>query len=470
LRKIVLISTVLIALSVAQVFAQQSKLFVADFVITGNEITKESVILRECPFVLADTIESAEIESLLQKFTENLIKTSLFNFVDINYLRKNDTVSINISVQERWYLWPYPIIENADRNLSSYLYNREFARINYGLAFDWLNFGGQNDILRFKVRMGYKEQYSIAFFKNAITKNRKSGINFQVDYFRQKSTEYSIENNKPIYVLDDVIYQRKLFSAGVNYVLRPNLDYYFNFGVKFKNTEFENRLLFAEIDTANQEFTSKYLQPYFYFRYDSRDNKVYPINGFFVGFFSGYNHSLKKETGSFALFSINMQYNKQIAASRFSFRIEPSYAIMTPIENSPILFDNRLEFSRDFWIRGYEYYYFSSPHFFNLQNTFSFKLRDFKIHNLPSFLPLEFSKTYTRIYLDAFVDIAHSGVWEDENLAANPMNGKWIYSVGAGISFETYYDRLLQIYVAYLGYSAKTGIFVNYKTPIYKLY
>jgi len=85
-------------------------------------------------------------------------------------------------------------------------------------------------------------------------------------------------------------------------------------------------------------------------------------------------------------------------------------------------------------------------------------------------LPKEFSKSYSRIFVDLFFDISRAESWNNSDELNNPMCEKWIYSTGIGLNLETYYDRLFQIYVAYISFSGKTGIFVNYKTPIYKLY
>ena len=50
----------------------------------------------------------------------------------------------------------------------------------------------------------------------------------------------------------------------------------------------------------------------------------------------------------------------------------------------------------------------------------------------------------------------------------NPLEQKPIYSAGAGLSFETYYDRVLKVYAAYNGNFNFFGVFVDYVTPIYK--
>lgn len=87
--------------------------------IIGNKKTKSSIILRELPFNRNDAV--ANIDSLLGRSKENLMNIGLFNFVDINYIKEDaKTVLIYINVSERWYLWPMPVFELADRNFNEW--------------------------------------------------------------------------------------------------------------------------------------------------------------------------------------------------------------------------------------------------------------------------------------------------------------------------------------------------------------
>lgn len=451
------------------VLSAQEYLPVGQVIINGNKKTKPQVILRESPFNNKDSLLISNLDELSVKFNDNLTKTSLFNFVDVNYTLTTDSVIFKVSVEERWYFWPYPILEQADRNLSSFIHNKDFSKINYGIALDLYNFRGLNGLLKFKIRMGYKEQYSFAYHKNGIGLNRNSSIRFQTDYFRQKSTIYSTIDNKPLYAADD-FYNWKSLNLGLSYSYRPTLDYSFSIGSTFKNTSYAYKLLNEAIMDSADAIKTNFLNTFIYFRFDSRNNKVYPIRGLYFDIYAVDNRCLDNDQDSYAMLKLNAQYNFRILNSRLYFRTEPSYSLVKKYKDNPLLFYNKLDFSKDVWIRGYEYYYIIGSQNFKFQNTLCFLLSDFKIHNLPSFLPDEFSKTYSRIYIDVFFDYSWSKKWAEEEAGLNAMTGKSLYSAGLGLSFETYYDRLLQIYCAYVGFYGKTGIFVNYKTPLYKLY
>ncbi len=143
---------------------------------------------------------------------------------------------------------------------------------------------------------------------------------------------------------------------------------------------------------------------------------------------------------------------------------------MVQDSNTESLFDRKLDFFSDFTVRGYEYYYFPGNFLSCVGNTFSFKVSDVKLHSLPGFLPDEFSKTYSIIYFDVFTDIAYVNSYANLQGLYNPLNENFLYSIGVGLTLETYYDRLFQIHMVYNGYFSKFGIFAEYKTPIYKTF
>jgi len=470
LTKSFLITIGLIIVCFSEIAAQSSTLIVRDIIVAGNEKTELSVVMRESPMNVGDSVTLVQLQGKIQEFNENLIKTSLFNFVNIDYTIDSIFVDLQVKLEERWYFWIYPILEQAERNLSTFLSSPDRDKINYGIAADIYNINGRNETLKLKFRLGYKEHYLIAFHKNGFGQNRNSSVKIQTELFRQKSSEYDVLDNSPVYISDYNKYIINCFISGANYCYRPELNYFFSFGLKYKYSVFKKNIFFSNISLSGDEMKTEYLIPHISFHYDSRNSKLYPVKGLLVDVYCGENTSLREETGSFTTMGCNIQYNKQISESIFSLRSELSYYLFYDYKQKPVLLKDKLDFCRNFWIRGYELYYLVGSHIVGWQNTLGVKISDFKIHRIAKFLPSEFSKTYSRIYLDVFFDMCYV---KSENNAfgqLNPMNDKLLYSTGIAINLETYYDRLFSIYVAYMGYSGKSGIFVNYKTPINKLF
>lgn len=143
---------------------EDDKLIIGDILIQGNLVTKEAIILRELVFNKGDTILKMDLLPALQRSKENLLNLTLFNFVHFDATHHpGSRINIHISITERWYIWPVPIFEYADRNFGNFIRNREWDKINYGAFLKWKNFRGRNEVLTGKLRLGYIREYALAY-------------------------------------------------------------------------------------------------------------------------------------------------------------------------------------------------------------------------------------------------------------------------------------------------------------------
>ena len=78
-----------------------NKLQISELVIRGNKITRENIILRELAFQKGDTILLSEIDEKIKRSRENLLNTSLFNYVTITSEKTEaGNVSVDILVEK----------------------------------------------------------------------------------------------------------------------------------------------------------------------------------------------------------------------------------------------------------------------------------------------------------------------------------------------------------------------------------
>ncbi len=448
-------------------FAQVDEIKEVNVVIQGNNKTKPEIIFRELSFSNGDTISLNLLEQKVNEVKANLVRTQLFNFVDISIVEKDDIFEFVIELQERWYYWAYPILEHSERNLSTFLYYRDWSRVNYGAAFDWYNFRGRDEVLKFKTRLGFKEHYSIAYHKPGFGKRRVDGLWVFTDFFRQKKTVSSIDSNLAVYTQDNQVYLRNLLDLGFEYTYRPKINYELNFGLKYYQY-FYNHDIF--LGTLNSCLNPKYIMPKVGFKYDSRNSIVYPTSGLFV------NLRLAASLYGVVGFSNNLnitgvvQNSGSLNNSKIILRNEIFAGRFVSDNTKSVLFDELFDFNRKFVIRGYEYYYFPTQSIVGFKNTFAWKAFDLKFDVLPNVLPDEFSKFFSVVYFEAFADFAYSKSISHTNVFDDNFDQKLVYSVGTGVSVETYYDRLIQFHVAYNSCFKKFGIFAEFKTPIYKTY
>ena len=110
---------------------QDSMFEITNIRIVGNDRTKEFVIHRELTFSIGDSLSYLAIDSELEKSLLNLKNTSLFNFVTVEHHAVDARYTeVLIVVTERWYVWPFPILEVADPNFNTWLETKNLARIN----------------------------------------------------------------------------------------------------------------------------------------------------------------------------------------------------------------------------------------------------------------------------------------------------------------------------------------------------
>ena len=145
-------------------FAQEQWV-VRSIQLDGLKVTKEATVLRELSFAVGDTLASNTIEETLNQSKSNLQNQWLFNFIEFDYQSEGSFVDIRLTARERWYVWPYPIFEISERNFNVFWDSlqqsnfQDFSRLNYGVFFNWYNFRGRNELLKIKLRKGYREHY-----------------------------------------------------------------------------------------------------------------------------------------------------------------------------------------------------------------------------------------------------------------------------------------------------------------------
>ncbi|MBO7571724.1 MAG: BamA/TamA family outer membrane protein [Bacteroidales bacterium] len=442
-------------------YAQERYMHIADISISGNEKTKPQTILREFRYSVGDSIPDGRVDAEITNFSDNLHRLMLFNNIDVSYSQSDSTaIAVNVNVEERWYYWIYPILEIADRNLTSYFHYKDYRKINYGVAFDWLNFRGRNEMLNFKVRLGYKEHYAVSYQKPNIGRNRSSGIWVKTEYFRQKKDIAYIEECKPVYAENENAYIRGMIVAGAGYVFRPGVNYDFSLSLSYQNIVSRDSMLAPE-----GKLVQNFIVPSFAFDYDNRDSKVCPTSGLHAEI--GVNVFSELASSSFGFASLGFEYNCSVFRRRIFYHGALSHRqFFGASENIPM--NERIELCRSNLIRGFDYYYILARNFSAIQNTFSIKILDRRDFSLPKWIPTKFRNPYIQIYADLFADLAYCSNFAPSSEVENPLTHKPIYSAGAGLTFETYYDRALKVYVAYNGNFDFFGVFVDYKTPIYK--
>ena len=155
-----------------------AQITVGSITLNGNNKTQNDIILRELSFEEVKSYSAAILQEKITESKKNLINLKLFNFVEINKIQTNNLVEVTINVIERWYIWPYPVFEISERNFNTWWKEfatnnySDFSRLNYGIFFNWENFRGRNELIKLKIRKGFKEHYLLAYEVPYFNKNK----------------------------------------------------------------------------------------------------------------------------------------------------------------------------------------------------------------------------------------------------------------------------------------------------------
>jgi outer membrane protein assembly factor BamA len=152
------------------------KLKVKAVAISGNEITKDDIILREMSLKRGGLFT-------IKKYTQdilNIYNLGLFTKVDILPIPvANKEIVLNVDLQERWYIYPLPAggVEDGE------YWKKFWAAIN----FRWDNFRGRNEQLNFYGRVYYNPAVSFSYSVPWIGKKAHLFSSYSIGYSKTRN-------------------------------------------------------------------------------------------------------------------------------------------------------------------------------------------------------------------------------------------------------------------------------------------
>ena len=460
-----LLSTVLLIISLIanfSAFADEPGLVVLDVTLIGNRHTRDHILLRELTFAKGDTLPTGELEKIFKRSEDNLFNTSLFNSTKITWLRDGDGIRVFVIVTERWYIFPVPIIEVAERNLNTWWKTKDYSRLIYGGSLAWNNFRGRRETFSTTLRLGYTQRMNFYYSVPFLDKARQWGASVSAAFSRNRQNVYNTVDNKQLNFRWDDVYSKNeySFSGAVSY--RPDLYESHFVEAGFRHIEIDDTLLKLNPDyLINGQHTQRAISLRYLFRVEHRDLVVYPLKGTYIDIELGKN--------GFPVLGddINIVY----LASRFKWYLPLSRrwywgsSLSTKLsgtDGQPYINTRGLGYGREA-IRGYEYYVIDGQRYFLTRNNIKFELMSKKVVQA-GFIPLnKFNTIPFSFYLNLFFDAGY--VRDALYFNGNPLTNSWQYGYGAGLDLFTYYDLVFRLEYSFnkLG---ESGIFLHFTAPI----
>src|SRR5688572_2879802 len=442
--------------------APTDTIVISSLIITGNKVTKLSIVTRELMIHEGDTLQLQVFQRAVERTRENLMNTSLFNFVTITHQWVSQTdVVVIIDLKERWYIIPLPIFELVDRNFNEWVKSGDWSRVNYGMYLDWNNFRGRNETLKLQFRWGYSQRIGFSYSIPYINKNQKEGMSFGFAYGRNREVGYRVEESKQLLYQHEDFVRREIYG-GTRYTQRTG--YYNSF---FFSAEYRYNTIADTVAILNPEFfgkgrtTQELITISWLLRRDRRDYKVYPLKGFLFEFEAVKNGlGLMRNEPDLLYFVSTYKYYHQIS-DRWYFA-SGIKGKLSGQSVGPYYNQRGFGFGNDF-IRGYEYYVVPGQNFILNRNSLKFALVPTHVITLPLPLLEKFRTIPYAFYLNANFDTGYvrDRQFEDDN----PLSNSFHFGYGLGIDYVTYYNLVFRIEYTFNKFG-ENGFFLHFTAPI----
>ena len=463
----ILILTILTHTAIAQQIITDSTFYIknttdtnAYFVVkniylSGNKKTKDFIILREMPVQKGDSINADNLNAQLEKARELIHNTTLFEKVTVlPVLLNTHELDILITVNEKWYIYPIPTIELADRSFNEWIHthNADLERLSYGIRFSHFNFSGKRDVLSLDLINGFRRKISIDYSLPYINKALTNGFKFGAGFSQTKEIPYATDaGNKLLYYENDG-YEMNEWNVSASYVFRKKIKKKETFSVKFTHLNISDSVSekynpgFFNSRTATQEFVDLKYE----LKYDDVDNIMYPLRG------NSFSLLVNKRglgfTGGLNFFSVMPAFNQYFTHPKSWYSsIRLSGEIKLPF-TQPYYNTKALGYE-DNYIRGLEYFVIDGVAFGLGKFDLKKKILHFEVPvifktNLVDKIPFTFyAKTYT--------DVGYV-----YNRFDSRLNNRFLYGGGFGIDIITLYDFSISIEYSFNQLGQK-GLFLH---------
>ena len=441
--------------------ANDSLLVVGNIHLLGNKITRDKIILRELEFTPGDTLTRTSLEELITRSQQNLMNRSIFNFVNITPVAVMDKLDMEVSVTERWYIWPIPIINTAGRNINAWWESRDFGRLNYGVDLRVENFRGRLEKLNILVQMGFDQKVEANWTIPYLTKRQFLGLGIGGGMQWNREVIYATYENKPLFYEPASGFAREYAFGELKVTLRPKFNFLHSFTLGYHFNRFQDSLFALNPGYAPNGGDTDYFAFSYLYKHDFRDYKPYPLTGYYFDLgLSRFGPGVKNNDVSFWSFSVTLdQYLQIYKRWYFAYSISGwlSSSDEIPYFLTPAFGYLGME------VRGYELYLINGQKFGLFKSNFKFEIVPMTVKRIKAIKTEKFGKIFYALYANLFFD---AGFASDKQFSEdNPLTNQLLYGYGLGIDFVTYYDLVIRFEFA-LNKQGNYGFFLNLVAPI----
>lgn len=431
-------------------------------VFEGNKLTLTKVLTRELLIKSGDTLASAQLHELVSKTCSNLKNLSLFNFVTPTYKFKSmGQVTVKFVVVERWYVWPYPVFEIADRNFNVWWRAKNFSRVNYGINLQIENFRGRKETLAILAKLGFDRRFGFHYTIPSINQSQTLGISVAYSISANHEVAYATDSlNQINFIRNDNEFLKTEHQMSFAVVYRPNF-----YQTHTAELEFGMMNLHQEVLDKNPNYgplSTNFLSFHYLLKDDHRDYKHYPLRGYYIDMVASKIGIPMLDEGNIDYWSLEGTYRKYWSFNSKWFAAVGAYGRLVGVGVLPYFIQSGLGYGR-YFVRGYEYYVVDGQKIALLKANLKYALVPTRILKINQLKTEKFSKLHYAFYINLFADAGYAeGKYKPDETA---LSGKLLYSVGLGLDFVTYYDKVLRVEYS-VNRLGESGFFVHFISSI----
>lgn len=431
--------------------------------VLGNRLTRESIILRELTLKPGDSILNHELATVLEKDQNKLFNLHLFNAVAIQPLElQPGKADLLVEVNERWYTFPVPIFELADRNFNEWWenYNHDFNRVNYGLRLYQYNMRGRNETLTLTAQFGYVRRFELMYRIPYLDKRQKQGLIFKADFIDAKNVAFQTNDHKLDFLETNQVL-RNTRGMELTYTYRNSFYNHHRLGYGYRRTTVSDSLYQRNPNYLGEE---RQLQKFDILSYefisDHRDVIAYPLQGYHflfhlqkVGF--AVSQDIEK-LDAWVSYARYIDLKKNFFLSNFSFAYWSNKTDI-PYYNFGVMGYNRI------FIRGYEVNVIEGPVY--MLNKTTLKKRIFhRVYSMNGSRFKQFKYIPFSLFLKTYADFGYIKNYPiyTENEVNNRLSDRLLAGGGIGLDVVSSYDVVLRFEYT-LNNEGRAGFFFHIK-------
>ncbi len=440
------------------------KVIVRSIILKGNYRTRDRIILREMTLHMGDSVRLSDLPGRIAWDQRNINNTTLFITVDVStHITPAATstelaqLDLTITMKERWYFIAYPVFDLADRNFNEWWYDRghDFRRVIYGGRLSYRNVTGNNDRIQVIIERGFQQRTVLSYSKPYIDLVQKIGLRVDLAYITNKEIPYRTQFDKWVYVKSDEVLRERAYAA-VILTHRRGLYHYHTLDTRYTRNTIADTIAKLNPDYFLDGRTSQqYLSMSYAYRYDRRDNVVYPLQGTLLAGAVGVSGLLPKD--DFRFLDLSASATRYWAlGGRFYFagnlRARATWPTRQPYYNLRGL-GNAVDM-----VRGYELYVIDGQRTAIWRNSLRYQL--FNVRKQLNWLHVrQFNTVPVAAYLTVFGDTGYVSSSVAEQYQSRLAN-RLLAGTGMSLDVVSFYNLVMR-FSGTVNAQGNVGFFFN---------